>query len=129
MSSKATYIRFAVKWTPRFLILFVANLVLRGIGKLTDFKLDLDSRTFHARTLLAGEVEPIDLWVKEFYVYKDTQGYHVVVRSAESNKIWLTNMLTHVVGRAWTLPSIPQLNPHLDVVAEVLEAPLSLPRH
>ncbi|WP_367025904.1 hypothetical protein ABZN20_16000 [Methylococcus sp. ANG] len=44
MSYKASLVKLAIKWTPKFLVLWVANIILKGIAELTYFAFDIDTR-------------------------------------------------------------------------------------
>jgi hypothetical protein len=121
MSFKTSLIRTAIKWTPKTLVLWVGNIVLRGIATLTDFQLDLDNRTAFIRTQLQGEAEPIEIWLDNFTLLQDGENYHFMVSEARSNKVWLTNLLDRFTGKAWKIPEVPQLKPHLGLAAELLK--------
>ena len=121
MSFKTSLIRTAIKLTPKALILWVGNIVLRGIATLTDFQLDLDNRTAFIRTQLQGEAEPIEIWLDNFTLLQDGENYHFMVSEARSNKVWLTNLLDRFTGKAWKIPEVPQLKPHLGLEAELLK--------
>lgn len=121
MSFKTSLIRTAIKWTPKALILWVGNIVLRGIATLTDFHLDLDNRTAFIRTRLQGEAEPIEIWLDNFTLLQDGENYHFMLGEARSNKVWLTNLLDRFTGKAWKIPEVPQLKPHLGLAAELLK--------
>jgi hypothetical protein len=120
MSLKATLIRTAIRWTPTSLIVWGGNLVLKGVARLMDFQFDLDQRRVYVRTLLQGEAEPIEVWLEEFAVIQQADGLYVILRQARSNKIWLTNLLAKVTGRAWKMPDAPPLRQHLGLVTELL---------
>ena len=123
MSLQVRLIRLAIKFTPKFMILTVANLILRDIGRLTDFCLDLDRRSLHAQVKLFGEASPIDVWMKGFYVFQDGRHFKVLVQEADSNRIWLDNLLWKVVGKPWKIPSIPELRPQFVMLSELLRGP------
>ncbi len=120
---KSRLIKIAIKATPSILIIWVANLILKGIAQLTAFNFDLESRKLHVQTRLYGEVDTIDVWVEDFMVVTDGESYEFLIRQANSDRPWLTNILGLIVGKAWKIPVIPQLAPHLDLVAELLKAP------
>ena len=124
MSIKAGIVRLAIKWTPKALILWVGNIALRGIAQLSDFQFDLDNRRVFVRTLLNGEVEPIELTLEDFALLQDQDGdsYKAILNKAESNKPWLNNIMARVTGKAIPVPDVPQLKPHMALVADLLKA-------
>ncbi len=121
MSLKASLIKIAIKWTPKALILWAGNIVLKGIATLTDFEFDLDRRKAFIRTRLQGEAEPIEVWLDNFVLLQDGETYHLMLNEARSNKVWLGNLLDRVTGKAWKIPEVPLLQPHLGLMAELLK--------
>jgi hypothetical protein len=122
MSIKASLVRTAIKWTPKFLIVWVANKKLRGIARLSDFSLDIDARKVYVKTWLAGEAEAIEVLVEDFAVVGDQGSYELIVSSARSNRPWLNNALALVTKKPWKIPPIPQLAPHMGLVTELFGA-------
>jgi hypothetical protein len=122
MSFKSSLIKMAIKCTPDIMIIWVANIVLKGIAELTDFSFDLDTRTVYVQTTLYGEAESIEVWLEDFAVISDEGAYQFILHKAQSNRPWLNNLLAHVTGKAWKIPVIPQFAPHLELVAEVFKA-------
>lgn len=120
MSMKASIIRTAIRLTPTSLIVWAGNFVMKGIGKMMAFHFDLDQRKVYVCTLLQGEQEPIEVWLEDFAILQDGDQYCVILKQARSNKIWLTNLLAKVTGRAWRIPAVPQLKPHMGLVTELL---------
>ena len=121
MSFKAKLITTAIKWTPASLILWVGNVALKGIARLSHFSLDLDARKLFVQTTLAGEVEPIQVWLEDFAIIQTGDSYSAILPTARSNKVWLGNILARVTGKNWPIPDVPQLKPHLGTLAEVLK--------
>lgn len=121
MSLKAKLITTAIKWTPASLILWVGNVALKGIARLTHFNLDLDARKLFIQTTLAGEAEPIQIWLEDFAIIQTGESYSAILPAARSNKIWLGNILARVTGKKWPIPDVPQLKSHLGTLAEVLK--------
>lgn len=115
----------AIKLTPNILIVWVANIVLKGIAELTDFSFDLDARTAYVQIQLVGESETIEVWLDGFAVVSDEESYKFIVHQAQSNRIWLDNLLSRVVGKAWKIPVIPQLAAQMELVAELLKTETS----
>ncbi|QJD30939.1 hypothetical protein [Methylococcus geothermalis] len=122
MSYKANLVRLAIKWAPKFLVLWVANIILKGIAELTYFAFDIDTRKAYVAINLAGESETIEVWIENFYVIGDETSLQFIIQQARSNRIWLNNLLAHVAGKAWKIPEIPQYSAQLKLVAELLEA-------
>lgn len=115
----------AIKLTPNILIVWVANIVLKGIAELTDFSFDLDARTAYVQIQLVGESETIEVWLDGFAVVSDEESYKFIIHQAQSNRIWLDNLLSRVVGKAWKIPVIPQLAAQMELVAELLKTETS----
>lgn len=122
MSYKASLIKMAIKCTPKIMIVWVANIVLKGIAEMTDFKFDLESRKVYVRTMLNGEVEAIEVWLEDFAIVHADGTYIFAIQKADSNKLWLTNLLAHVVGKAWKIPVTPQLKAPIELMSELLKA-------
>jgi len=121
MSFKTGLIKMAIKCTPNFLVIWVANMILKGIAKLQDYSFDFEPRTAHVQIQLAGEAEPIDVWMENFGIVKIDGAYHAIIQKAESNKLWLTNILARITGKTWKIPEIPQLAPHIELLAELFK--------
>jgi hypothetical protein len=114
-------IKIAIKVTPNKMVLWVANTVLKGIAELTDFSFDIDTRKVYVQTTLYGETEAIEVWLEDFAIASDGQSYQFIMHHARSNRPWLTNILAHIVGKAWKIPAIPQLNAHMALIAELFK--------
>ena len=102
--------------------MWVANSKLKGIAELTEFNLDIEARTVFVQAYLAGEAEPIELSVDGFAVNSDGQSHRFFIQQGQSNKVWLNNLLVHVVGREWKIPSIPQIQPYMGLITELLQS-------
>jgi hypothetical protein len=122
MSYKTRLIKMAIKWTPKMMVVWVANKVLKGIAELSDFNVDLDTRTAYVKTTLYGETEAIEVWLEDFTVSGDGDSYHFSLQQAQSNKPWLNTILSHIIGKAWKIPVTPQLKAYVELVAELLKA-------
>ncbi|MGZ8225172.1 MAG: hypothetical protein ACXWT3_00875 [Methylococcaceae bacterium] len=122
MSFKTHLIKMAIKCTPNMLILWVANIVLKGIAELTDFSFDIDERKAYVQTQLYGETETIEIWLEDFAIVRDEESYKFIIHQAQSNRPWLTNLLAHIIGKAWKIPVIPELAPHIELIAELFKA-------
>jgi hypothetical protein len=122
MSFKTSLIKMAIKWTPNMMIIWVANLMLKGIAELTDFSFDLEARKAYVQTTLFGETETIEVWLDGFAVVSDEESYKFIIQQAQSNRPWLNNLLARIVGKAWKIPVIPQLAAHIELISELLKA-------
>ncbi len=122
MSYKSSLIKIAIKLTPNIMILWVANIILKGIAELTEFNFDLDARKVYVQTMLYGETEAIEVWVDGFAIISEEESYKFIIQQAQSNKPWLNNLLARFVGKAWKIPVIPQLAAHIGLIAELLKA-------
>lgn len=128
MSVKSTFIKMAIKMTPNFLIVWVANIVLKGIAELLRFDFDVDTRKLYVQTRLYGEESTIDVMLEDFAVFNDGDGYRVIIYHASSDRPWLNNLLAKVIGKAWKIPAIPEFSAQLDLIAELFKAkPAGLP--
>jgi hypothetical protein len=122
MSFTTGLIKKAVKWTPKGMVLWVANKRLTGVARLVDYGVDFDSRKAHVLTVLHGEPEPLEVKLEGFSIIPDGDSYKFLLQHAESNKPWLTNALAYVTGKAWPIPAIPpKFAKHFPVVAELFK--------
>jgi hypothetical protein len=124
MSLKSILIKIAIKLTPTIFIIWVSNLILKGIARLLEFEFDLENRKFHVKTQLYGEIDTIDVWVEDFMINTDGTSYELLILKANSDRLWLTNILALIVGKSWKIPVIPELAPHMTLIAELLNAPV-----
>jgi hypothetical protein len=122
MSFKTSLIKIAIKLTPNMMIIWVANIILKGIAELKDFNFDLDARTAYVQIQLLGEAETIDVWLENFAIVSDGESYQFIIQQAQSNRLWLSNLLSRLIGKAWKIPVIPQLATHLELIAELFKA-------
>ena len=60
MSFKLSLAKAAIKWTPKKLISWIANIILKDIAEITELSFDLDARTSYVQIQLVGESETID---------------------------------------------------------------------
>ncbi|MFM2434146.1 MAG: hypothetical protein RL063_125 [Pseudomonadota bacterium] len=124
MSLKSILIKIAIKLTPTIFIIWVSNLILKGIARLLEFEFDLENRKFHVKTQLYGEIDTIDVWVEDFMINTDGTSYELLILKANSDRLWLTNILALIVGKSWKIPVIPELAPHMTLIAELLNPPV-----
>ncbi|NOT84355.1 MAG: hypothetical protein HOP02_06110 [Methylococcaceae bacterium] len=120
MSFKSSIIKKAIKWTPTKIILWVTNIMLKGIAELTDFRVDIDARTSFVQLQLFGEAEVIEVWLEGFAVINHEESYQFILQQAKSNRLWLDNIFARIVGKAWKIPVIPQLTTYMPLIAELL---------
>jgi len=121
MSFKSSLIKVAIKLTPNIIIRWVANLILKGIVELSEFNFDIDTRTAYVQATLYGEAEPIDIWVDGFAIISDEESHQLIIHQAQSNRPWLNNLLSHIVGKALKIPGIPQYQDQIELVSELLK--------
>ena len=121
MSYKTSLLKMAIKLTPNIMVIWVANLVLKGIAELTEFSFDIEARKIYVQTKLCGEVDTIEVWIDGFGILGDENAYQFIIQHAESNKLWLNNILVHFVGKAWKIPVLPQYAAHINLVAELFK--------
>lgn len=122
MSIRSSLLKFAIKMTPNWLVVWAANIILKGIAELTAFDFDVDVRKLYVQVLLYGEAESIEVVVDDFAVFHDGESYRFIVHHAHSDRPWLNNLLAKIIGKAWKIPEIPQLAAPLAIVAELFKA-------
>ena len=79
----------AIKLTPNIMIIWVANIILKGIAELTDFNFDLETRKAYVQIQLVGESETIEVWLEDFAIVSNEGSYQLIIQQAQSNRIWL----------------------------------------
>lgn len=127
MRMKSGLIRMAIRLTPNKLVIWVANKILKGIAELTKFRFDLDGRKLYVQTRLYGERETIEVCLEDFAVFNDGKSYRFIIHQAKSDRPWLNNLLSRIVGKAWKIPAIPPFTAPLELAAELFEVkPLGL---
>ncbi len=89
--------------------------------ELTDFNFDLDARKAYVQIQLLGESETIEVWLEDFAIISDEGSYQLIIHQAQSNRIWLNNILARIAGKAWKIPVIPQFAAQIELVAELLK--------
>lgn len=122
MSFKTSLVKIAIKLTPNIIVIWVANIILKGIAELSDFIFDLDTRTVYVKLTLVGEAEPIEVWLDDFAIVMGEESYQLTLQKAKSNRLWLNNILSRIIGKAWDIPVIPQYKAQMELVAELLKA-------
>lgn len=121
MRFKTKIISTAINCTPNRLIIWVANIVLKGIAEVSAFTLDFEARKVYVEMQLVGETEMIEVWLEGFAIITDDEAYKFILPQAKSNKIWLNNIFVHIIGKAWKIPAIPQIAPYMGLMAELLK--------
>ncbi len=128
MSIKSSLIKIAIKLVPNTLIIWVANLLLKGIAELKAFNFDLDARKVFMQIRLYGEESAIEMALEDFAVFHDGESYRFIIHHAHSDRPWLNNLLARILGKAWKIPALPQFAAQLELVAELFKAkPAGLP--
>jgi hypothetical protein len=122
MSIKSGLIKVAIKWTPKMLILWVANIILKGVAELTDFSFDLEARKAYIQIQLAGESETIEVWLEGFAIISDEESYKLFIEQAHSNRLWLENLLSRIVGKFWKIPVTAQMTSQIELLSELFKA-------
>ena len=115
-------IKIGAKLTPKFLISWVANIVLKGIAEFSKISYDLDKRTAYVNVTLYGEEEAIEVNVDGYEILGEEGNYRFLLHNAESNKPWMNNLLAKVAGTEWEIPEIPKLRLPLEIAANLLKA-------
>lgn len=121
MSLKSSLVKMAIKLTPNVMVIWVANIVLKGIAELTEYSFNLDTRKIEVQTKLYGETDIIEVNLHGFGVIKEDDSYKFIIQQAHSNKAWMNNLLAHIAGKAVKIPVIPQLAGHMGVIYEVFK--------
>jgi hypothetical protein len=122
MSIKSNLIKIVIKLTPNMLIVWVANFILKGIAELLAFNFDVDARTLYVQTRLYGEIDSIEVVLEDFAVFNDGDSYRFIIHHARSDRPWLNNLLSRVIGKAWKIPALPQFAAQMELVAELFKA-------
>ena len=122
MSFKASLVKIAINLTPNIIVIWVANIILKGIAELSDFIFDLDTRTAYVQIKLVGETEPIEVWLDGFAIISDEESHQLIIQQAKSNRLWLNNLLARIVGKEWKIPATPQYKSQIELVAELFKA-------
>lgn len=105
MGYKSALVKIAINRTPKSLILWVANKVLKDIAELKDFQFDISEKKIYTEVHLVGEVGTIDVLIDDFVIINDERSSRMLIKAAESNRLWLDNALSkYIVGREWPIP-------------------------
>ena len=104
------------------MIIWVANIILKGIAELTDFSFDLEARKVYVQIQLLGESETIEVWLADFDIVSDGESHEFIIHKTKSNRLWLNNLLARIEGKTWKIPVIPQVAAHIELISELLKA-------
>ena len=116
MSYKKSIVKFAIKKTPKKMILWVANKKAKGVAKLTDFSFNSEKRKLYAQLLLAGDQEIVELWLEDFTLITHEESFQLVIHQIQSNRPWLDNFLKNfILEREWKIP-----DKHADLIHYLL---------
>jgi len=121
MSVKTKLAKTAIKMTPNKIVIWVANIILKGIAKLSKFMFELDTRTAYVQVTLYGETEPIDVWLDGFAILTEEDSYYLLIQQAKSNRPWMDNLLARIAGKAWKIPLLPKYKKHIEFLAELFK--------
>ncbi len=121
MSFKSSLIKTAIKLTPNVLVIWGANLVLKGIAELSEFSFDLDARTAYVQTRLNGEEGIIEVSFQNFSIINTEGTYEFILQEAKSNRPWLDNLLSRIVGKAWKIPMVEPIKSQIGLISELLQ--------
>lgn len=120
MSYKISLIKAIIKWTPKTLVTWTANFILKGIAQLQNFEFDVDARKIYAQIQLEGEPETIEVWLEDFAILSQEANYAFILNKAHSNKLWLNGIFQKIIGKTWKIPHIPQLAMQMQLMSELL---------
>lgn len=127
MSFKSSLVKMAIKLAPDILVIWVANIILKGIAELSAFNFDIDTRQAYIKATLAGESEPIEVWLEGFAIVSDEESHQLIIHQAQSNRLWLNNLLSRIAGKAWKIPEIPQIKDQLELASELFKPDATVP--
>lgn len=122
MSYKTFLIKKIIKWTPKTIVLWVVNIVLKDFSEMTDFSCDLDTHKVYVQIKLLGESEAIDVWLEDFTITHNQGSYQFILNHAKSNKIWLENLFARVTGKFWELQIPPQYESYAQLLVDLLSS-------
>lgn len=116
-------VKVAAKFTPKILVVSVANIILKGIAEFSEISYDLYKRTAFVNFTLYGEEEAIEIALDGFEILSDDEeNYQFILHKAQSNKPWMNNILSRVVGKTVDIPLLPQYEDERGFVAKLLKA-------
>ena len=96
--------------------------MLKDVAELTDFSFDLEARKAYIQIQLVGESETIEVWLEGFVIISDEESYKLIIQQAQSNRLWLNNLLSRIVGKAWKIPVTAQMTSQIELITELFKA-------
>jgi len=114
----------AIKLTPNILIIWVSNIILKGIAELTEFSFDLEARKSTFKQDSTVRKKRLKFGWKILLFFNDGESYRFIIHQAKSDRPWLNNLLSRIIGKAWKIPAIPQLTAQLELLTELLKPKL-----
>jgi len=120
MSIKVKLTKIIIKSTPKSLVKWVTNIVLKDVAVLRDYNFDLDARKIYSQIQLVGESEMIEVWFEDFAIVNDQGSYKFVIKQADSNRVWLDNLLSRIENKEWKIPVPPHMSSYVDFAAELI---------
>ena len=79
--------------------------LLQPYGRITDFKLNSESRELDVTVELNGEVDPLRLHIQEYELIEEDGKMLLVIHRAVTSRAWLTALVRDLaVGRKLELP-------------------------
>ncbi|MCK5432001.1 MAG: hypothetical protein KAJ03_04615 [Gammaproteobacteria bacterium] len=105
MSYKSYLIKMVVNNTPKCITIWLLNKKLQGVAELTDFELNFDKRKIYTQLILAGEQEPVEVFLEDISIVKNEASYMLLINHVKSNRAWIDTLLARVIAdRAWRIP-------------------------
>ena len=91
--------------TPKCITLWLLNKKLQGVAELTDFELNFDKRKIYTQLILAGEQDPVEVFLEDISIVKNEASYMLLINHVKSNRAWIDTLLARVIAdRAWRIP-------------------------
>ena len=79
--------------------------LLQPYGRITDFKLNSESRELDVTVALNGEVEPLRVHIEEYELLEEAGEMFLVIHRVVTSRTWLTALAKDLaVGRKLKLP-------------------------
>jgi hypothetical protein len=82
------------------------NTKLRGIGEMTELRIDTKTKRVRLRLELIGESSPIEIDVQRYTLRYTEQGAEIVIEQASASRTWLDVALQQfVIGQVFPVPA------------------------
>ena len=79
---------------------------LQPYGRITDFKLNSESRELDVTVELNGEVEPLRVHIQEYELIEETGKILLIIHRVVTSRAWLTAVVRDLaVGRKLEIPA------------------------